>query len=251
MAAPPTLSGRYWSHLCPHGIQKQRKAEQDLAKKHEENYADLKRKYASIKDNKDLELLRRAYNLARDNWNVGSLHYAMEDMNHHAHGQLLVCPLVSQGCSMTKFFVGRWVQHSLMYEIMQPTASVFMGWLQVCSSTQVDVWKVPQMDKGNPLKPTHFELQFVDQLVKSILVKVRVKYQVVKFWTSFHITLSRHIGSSESVRHHRFCGKLQSFGSSLCFIVLKTQTAPSCELSLVHHRWAVITQSLNQGRVVH
>jgi len=47
--------------------EQQRKAEQDLAKKHEENYADLKRKYASIKDNKDLELLRRAYNLARDN----------------------------------------------------------------------------------------------------------------------------------------------------------------------------------------
>lgn len=132
MAVPPTLSGRYWSHLCPHGIQQQRKAEQDLAKKHEENYADLKRKYASIKDNKDLELLRRAYNIARDIWNVGSLHYAIEDMNHYAHGQLLVCPLVLQGCSMTENFVGRSVQHSLMYEITQPIASVFMGLLQVC-----------------------------------------------------------------------------------------------------------------------
>lgn len=225
MAAPPTLCGRYWSHLCPHGIQQQRKAEQDLAKKHEENYADLKRKYASIKDNKDLELLRRAYNLARDNWNVGSLHYATEDMNHHAHGQLLVCPLVTQGSSMTKFFVGRSVQHSLMYEITQPTASVFMGWLQVCSSTQVDVSKVLQMDKDNPLKPTQFELQFVDSIDQVYLGKGASEIsgsQILNLLPCHSFTSYRFKGECKA---SQVLWQASELCSSLCFLVLKTQTA--------------------------
>lgn len=109
------------------------------------------------------------------------------------------------------------------------------------------------MDKGNPLKPTQFELQFVDSIDQVYLGK-----GVSEISGSQNLNLlpcysfmSYTVGSSESVRHHRFCGKLQSFGSSLCFFVLKTQTALSCELSLVHHRWAVTTVSVNQGHIVH